>query len=487
MRPSLIAVCLLALAGSLSAAPQRHLFLDPSFVRDAQGATLVVNPPKSSEIVIRADKPWEKFMISFYLSVIDDGGKLRMWYICRDADNKGNVAYAESADGVNWTKPDLGVVEHLGSRANNLVTLRNFGGTAFRDDHTANPQERYVYFTAAGSAGGFFRFTSADGYTWKRDAAPLLPFDADSQNVTFWDTRLSKYVSYLRGWNGRKQRVGAGRKVVRIEYDRPDRPLGIAPVFPRDESIPKGSSSSPYVHNELADVLVCDELDPPHTDIYTNAIQPYPVDPSWYVGFPAFYRHDTDSPHPNDGWTEIHFVGSRDGVKWERYAREPYLKRGLAGSESASMLYMGVGLVVRGDEIWQYGTGFRTTHGDKPRRAKEGDGTIFRHVHRIDGFVSLDFAAAGGRAATAPAKVTGPRLLLNLDGGALGELRVGLQDGNGRPIEGFTEADCDIQRGNATGTVVTWKGRELPRELQGRHVSVTFSGRRMKLYSFRFE
>lgn len=69
------------------------------------------------------------------------------------------------------------------------------------------------------------------------------------------------------------------------------------------------------------------------------------------------------------------------------------------------MLYIGAGLIVRGDEFWQYGTGFRTTHGDVPAREQRGDGTIFRHVHRVDGFVSLDFAASGGRARYAPVKV----------------------------------------------------------------------------------
>lgn len=78
MKPPLLALGLLGGVISRPAAPAaippRHLFLDPAFVREAQGAALVVNPPKSSEIVIRADKPWEQFMITFYLTVIDEGG-----------------------------------------------------------------------------------------------------------------------------------------------------------------------------------------------------------------------------------------------------------------------------------------------------------------------------------------------------------------------------------------------------------------------------
>jgi hypothetical protein len=491
MRTPLVALGLLAFAGSLAGAPAvtvtRHLFLDPAFVREAQGATLVVNPPKSSEIVIRADKPWEEFMITFYLTVIDDGGKIRMWYICRDKEKKGNLAYAESVDGVNWVKPELGVVEYHGSRAHNLVGIRNLEGTVFRDDHTTNPKERYVYVSSVGKGGGIFRFTSPDGYIWKRDERPILPFEADSQNVTFWDARLGKYVSYIRGWNLPNQPVGANRKVVRFETEHLDRPSGIVPWRPRDQSRPTDKSRDPFVYDELPDTLVCDQQDPPDTDIYTNAIQPYPLDPSWYVGFPAFYRHATGSPFPNDGWTEIQFVGSRDGRKWERYSRDPYLKPGLAGSESSSMLYIGAGLVVRGDEIWQYGTGYRTTHGDVPGREKRGDGTIFRHVHRVDGFVSLDFTAAGGRAICAPVKVTGGRLLLNVDTGALGTLRVGLRDANGASIPGYGLNDCTAVLGNATGLTIAWRGGATLAALQGREVQVEVTGARTKLYSFRFD
>lgn len=489
MKPHLIALGLLALASPLvgaPAGPTRYLFLDPAFVREAQGAELVVNPPKSSEIVIRADKPWEGYVISFYLSVVDEGDKLRMWYICRDKDQKGNVAYAESVDGVHWLKPDVGVTEYHGSRANNLVGLRNFCGNVFRDDHATNPQERYVYLAAVGGGqGGFYRFTSPDGFTWKRDEQPILPFDADSQNVTFWDTRVGKYVTFLRGWNP-KQPVAAGRKVVRYESERLDRPSGIVPARPNPRKAVKGQVPEPFVRDELPDALVCDELDPPDTDIYTNAIQPYPLDPSWYVGFPAFYRHAIGSPLVNDGWTEIQFVGSRDGKKWERYNREPYLKPGFAGSESASMHFIGPGLVVRGDEIWQYGTGFSTTHGEVRSQKQPGGGTIFRHVHRVDGFVSLDFASAGGRALCGSAKVTGSRLLLNLDAGALGTLRVGLRDAAGQPIPGYGLDDCTPVRGNAMGAAVTWRGGDLA-ALKNREVQVEIAGARTKLYSLRFE
>jgi hypothetical protein len=108
-------------------------------------------------------------------------------------------------------------------------------------------------------------------------------------------------------------------------------------------------------------------------------------------------------------------------------------------------------------------------------------------VQRVDGFVSLDFPSAGGQATTAPVMVNGSTLRLNLDTGALGELRVALRDPvSGRDLEGFSAADCDPLQLNATGAVTSWQGRRDLTSFKGRHVQVVLSGARTKVYSFRF-
>ncbi|MFA7006010.1 MAG: hypothetical protein WC429_18345, partial [Verrucomicrobiia bacterium] len=188
-----------------------------------------------------------------------------------------------------------------------------------------------------------------------------------------------------------------------------------------------------------------------------------------------------------DGPLEIQFAGSRDGITWHRYDRKPYAPLGLAGSESANMTFMGPGLVVRGDEIWQYGTGFHSKHGDVEARKRKTDGVIYRYVQRVDGFVSLDFDVAGGRCVTAPVKVDGSRLLFNVDTGALGQLRVGLLDAEGKPINDFGVDDCKLIRTNSTHAEVSWAGGGDLAALKDRKVRLTFSGSRAKLYSFRFE
>lgn len=61
--------------------------------------------------------------VQFYGSIIKEHGKYRLWYVAFDdnAESKApsarwRAAYAESIDGVAWTKPNLGLVEFNGNR-----------------------------------------------------------------------------------------------------------------------------------------------------------------------------------------------------------------------------------------------------------------------------------------------------------------------------------------------------------------------------------
>lgn len=472
-------LALLALLTVARGGAERHLFLEPEFLTQSSGVSFAVNAPQRSEVVIRPDRAWEQLMISFYTTVIEEQGKIRLWYICRDADNRPNLAYAESSDGVTWTKPNLGIVDYHGSTDNNLVGVPSLDGAVARDPH-GRAGEDYVYVGHV-HGEGVFRYTSADGLHWKRDAQALLAFRADTQNVVFWDERIQRYALYLRGWDLADRWENRLRKVVRLEADDLSGPIALARSGKGDN--PTRPEDLPRIVDEVPTVLAADGRDPRGTDVYTISAQPYPLDPRWYLGFPSFFRRDKNI---SDGRLEVHFVGSREGIDWERYDRAPYVRLGLEGGDNANMVFIGPGMVIRGDEIWQFGTGFRNRHGAVEHRKERADGVIYRHVQRVDGFVSLDFAVDGGRAQTRPVRVEGPRLLVNVDTGALGDLRVGLLDGDGNALPGFDLEDCLPLQTNETSAVVTWKGGADLTALHGREVRVAFAGVRARLYSFRF-
>ena len=75
---------------------------------------------------------------------------------------------------------------------------------------------------------------------------------------------------------------------------------------------------------------------------------------------------------------------------------------------------------------------------------------------------------------------------MNLDAGALGYLKVGLVEVDGSPVKGMGAEDCELLRLNSTHARVTWKSAQITPELQGRELSLVFSGARAKLYSFYF-
>jgi hypothetical protein len=381
-------------------------------------------------------------------------------------------------DGVNWLKPNLGIVEYHGSKENNLVGLSSLEGTVYRDERSS-AEERYCYITHLWTEG-MVRFHSPDGLHWQRDAAPLVNFGADSQAVTFWDERSRSYALYLRGWEQRDDKKKY-RIVVRADLPDLHHPLAINPSEKSRRLW--GPDKTAVIDDEFPKVLATDDADPPNSDVYTISAQPYPPDPRWYLGFPSFFQREKTT---SDGRLDVEFIGSRDGFHWNRYDREPYARPGLDDGDSASMAFMGPGLVMRGDEIWQYGTGLQSRHGDKEARKLRTDGVIYRYVQRLDGFVSLDFEPGGGRAITKPVKVDGSRLLLNVDTAVLGSLRVALLDAGGSPIPGFDAEACEVLRTNSTHAAVTWKNAADLTALRDREVRVAFQGTRAKLFSFFF-
>ncbi len=130
--------------------------------------------------------------VQFYGSILKENGKYRLWYVAFDDDTENKVAsarwraaYAESVDGLTWTKPDLGLVEHRGSTKNNLLDM---GGQSWgfvnlkviRDDADPDTERRYkmtshVYFRHNTRLGTLLPFVSADGLRWKpvKEVKPL--------------------------------------------------------------------------------------------------------------------------------------------------------------------------------------------------------------------------------------------------------------------------------------------------------------------------
>jgi len=113
-------------------------------------------------------------------------------------------------------------------------------------------------------------------------------------------------------------------------------------------------------------------------------------------------------------------------------------------------------------------------------------GQLRRYTLRLDGFVSLNASLEGGTALTKPVVFDGNHLQINFATSAGGSLRVEVQDKVGKPIPGFTLADCHLQYGDQLDRIVSWKSGTDVSQVAGKPVRLRFELKDADLYSFQF-
>jgi len=97
-----------------------ELFVDDWLIERMSGLTLELHRPTPREVAISFDAPWEG-ECSAYVTVMKDDDRYHMYY--RGCHEKGPevTCYAESNDGITWTKPSLRLHEFKGSKDNNII------------------------------------------------------------------------------------------------------------------------------------------------------------------------------------------------------------------------------------------------------------------------------------------------------------------------------------------------------------------------------
>ena len=157
----------------------------------------------------------------------------------------------------------------------------------------------------------------------------------------------------------------------------------------------------------------------------------------------------------------------------------------LHGDRVLHMAYMGEGMIRRDNEIWQYYLGDPHYHSwfnrTPPNRA------VYRVVQRLDGFVSADAPYTGGTMETRPFLFSGKKLLLNVKTEATGDVQVGIEDEQGRPIPGFSAGDCIYINTDSVAASVSWPHRgSNVSSLAKKPVRLFFRMRGAKLFAFQF-
>jgi hypothetical protein len=109
-----------------------------------------------------------------------------------------------------------------------------------------------------------------------------------------------------------------------------------------------------------------------------------------------------------------------------------------------------------------------------------------RMTLRTDGFTSVHAPYDGGELVTKPLTFTGSRLGINYVTSAAGSVRVEIQNAAGKPIEGFTLAECPEIIGDEIERVVRWKSGSDVSRLAAKPVRLRFLLADGDLYSVRF-
>ncbi len=318
-----------------------------------------MQPKNWPQIRFSRDEPWEGMAAItgpyVYGTVFWEAGKLRMWY---QLLNKGNhIGYAESSDGIHWTKPRLGIIEINGNRDNNLVV------SAFQPDVTGgvchnpsvvrrtgdvDPQRRYALYGFDPQRGQPSVAFSPDGLHWKYVVAKESLFTSSDVVNFSYDPYQSRYFATWKTRNRRGRAVGIAWSEDGLQWNKP---------FP-------------------GPVFTADDLDPDDTQIYGMPVFAYQ---GLYIGLPWIYHaryfrfgeysveklHEAqvDSPRTMD----VQLAWSWDLVNWTRPPRrEALIARGKQSAWDAGMIVTARAPVIVSGELWFYYGGTDGVH-DQPR------------------------------------------------------------------------------------------------------------------------
>ncbi len=444
----------------------RQLFIDDFFFDHKGGVELRVHSPRPENVAVAGDQPWESASVH-YACVLKDGDRFRMWY---RSDSGSAVSddswttfgcYAESSDGIEWEKPNLGLVEFNGSKDNNIflptddVTGAN---PTMIIDRNAPAEEKYKMITRQRAV---FAYTSADGISWKGvDTNPILtngPFD--SHNVLIWDDERARYVIYSRG-----------------------RGMSQAGQFMSGHRAIRRSESKDFLNwSELETVLEADERDPEGFNMYTNSCVKYHRASRAYFMFPTLLWLGRQYPGtPAPGLSDVQLAVSRDGIDWTRY-REPWIT---PGRDERNWLdrnpFVGVGMVETApDELSLYYSELYRSGGPDVR--------FSRCSMRMDGFVSVHAPYDGwSEFTTPPMTFSGSALEMNYATAGGGSILVELQNEEGNAFPGFMLEESNVIFGDKIDGPVTWKDGADVDSLAGRPVRMRVRMRDADLFAFKF-
>ncbi len=461
----------------LSIGSRRELFVDHFLIDRMDNVRLTLNRPRDEGVVLKFDQPWEGAFCG-YCTILHAGNKFQVYYrglpeAGQDGSANEVYCYAESQDGMHFTKPELGLFEVHGTTRNNVIlanaapTTHNFSPLI---DRRSGVDERQRYKALGGTMeSGLIAYTSPDGIHWGRlQETPVLtkemvpfPYMFDSQNLAFWSEAEGKYLCYFRVFQDGIRRICRTTSDDFLHWDQ--------------------SVLMQYRHHGG---------DAPVEHLYTNQTHPYVRAPHIYVAIaarfmpgrqvltddeartinvnPAYFRDTSDAI----------FMTSRGGEIYDRDLLSGFIRPGIGPHNWVSRTnYPALNVVQTSDtEMSVY------VNQDYAQPTAH----LRRYSLRLDGFASVRAEYEGGEFVTKPIVFDGRQLAINFATSAAGSMRVEIMDEQGQPMPGYSLGECREQIGNELERIVSWQSGADVKPLAGRHVRLRFVMCDADLYALRF-
>jgi hypothetical protein len=465
--------------------------------------------------VLRRGKEGEpdNWAVQFYGSVIKIDGKYHMWYTAASRGKQEaatnqvakdvsywRVAYAESDDGVKWTKPKLGLVEYGGNKDNNLVAMdpQNvsiLNVKVIHDPEDPDPSRRYkmtghAYWTkeapdGSRTLGTLVVFASPDGLKWKsltpikpKKNAFVRPEDVLLEDTHFepsgglykWDGLYyisgQNAVSGARPYHGRVSRAYVSGDFVNWEKASNIQFVRTA----QHELLGSGRSREGEQNHEGISVWNRSNM---------------------LMGVYGMWHGAAEWP----GVTiDLGFVISNDGVNFREPMHEwQLITKGKDGEWDQGGVIQGQGFENVGDKTYiYYGSWDPRQWQSAPPRGGVGIVTVPRD--RL-GALTPDPTTVGGSVykvqklvcdlVTAPVKLKAgkpSKFFVNADGlGEQATLKVELLDASLKPLPGLSGDAAAVIKQSGFQTPVTFDGRADVENLPDRvRVRITYLGEKMK-------
>jgi hypothetical protein len=455
-------------AAMAGAPPFRRLFLDAMVVEESQDLSRVFHSATKypGNPIIKKDRAWEGWGPFIYGTVLRDEGKLKMWYQAMGEKDTADVMYAESLDGINWTKADLGIVEFRGSTANNIVGAAGSCHipSVIRIANPSSPSKQWAVYGYSRVGGASVAY-SPDGlhWDWNRSDSQQHLFTTSDVTHFFYDPYTNRYTATYKTTNRRHRAVGVALSNDGLKWTKPV----------------EGA------------VFGADDLDPDATQIYGMPVFPYQ---GLYIGTPWIYHARwlkygkyssakvmEEAQIGSPLTVDVQFAWSWDLIGWTRTPdRKPFIELGPEGSWDSKMIHTARAPIVAGDELFFYYCGFDTDHEDF-RNVK---GAIGLAKLRLDGFCSMHAGDQEGWLISRREVFNTPKVMINASCRPGGYVAAEIVDRNNKVVPGFSRQDCTPFTGDSCHAEITWKTSQFTSDLRDKDRKIKFYIRNADLYSY---